>query len=195
MCVFVCSLLLSIIYLVHLSPRWLNRFGQTWAQLKALQVPLFKFKWIMADTSGFGDITVPFNTPPPGRWRRRASPLAYKSWVGVLLLDVFRLGLYLIIFLVLLFLLWFFPFCRWQRQKGKDYMWCNSLERVEILSRWCEMNLGMSFFFYSLIPFFFIEYLSDDDLGLSILCLLRLLSTCFFFEKFSTSPLLFSYFR
>ena len=39
-------------------------------------------------------------------------------------------------------------------------------------------------FLYFNSTFFFIEYLSDDDLVLSILFLLRLLSTCFFLKNF-----------
>ena len=40
----------------HVSQRWLNRFGQNWAHLKALVEPLIKFKRIMAETAGSGDI-------------------------------------------------------------------------------------------------------------------------------------------
>ena len=39
------------------SQKWLNRFEQTWAHLKAIVVPLIKFKRIMVETSGSGDIT------------------------------------------------------------------------------------------------------------------------------------------
>ena len=41
----------------HVSQRWLNRFGQTWAHLKVLVEPSIKFKRIMAEISGSGDIT------------------------------------------------------------------------------------------------------------------------------------------
>ena len=41
----------------HVSQRWLNRFEQTSAHLKALVVPSIKFKRIIAETSGSGDIT------------------------------------------------------------------------------------------------------------------------------------------
>ena len=41
----------------HVSQRWLNRFGQTWAHLQAHVVPSIEFERIMAETSGSGDIT------------------------------------------------------------------------------------------------------------------------------------------
>ena len=43
--------------LTSFSRRWLNRFGQSWARLKAEMWPQIKCKWIMAATSGSGDIT------------------------------------------------------------------------------------------------------------------------------------------
>ena len=45
------------IKLASFSQRWLNRFGQSWARLKAEMWPQIKCKWIMAATSGSGDIT------------------------------------------------------------------------------------------------------------------------------------------
>ena len=53
---YVCALFLHKI-LATFSQRWLNRFEKIWARLKALVVPSIKFKRIMAETSGSGDIT------------------------------------------------------------------------------------------------------------------------------------------
>ena len=43
--------------LTSVSRGCLNRFGQCWARLKATVWPQITFKWIMAATSGSGDIT------------------------------------------------------------------------------------------------------------------------------------------
>ena len=53
-CVYVCS---THNLSAPVSQRWLNRFEQTWAHLKAIVVLLIKFKRIMGETSGSGDIT------------------------------------------------------------------------------------------------------------------------------------------
>ena len=45
------------IILASFSRRWLNRFGQSWARLKAEMWSQIQCKWIMVATSGSDDIT------------------------------------------------------------------------------------------------------------------------------------------
>ena len=43
--------------LTSVSRGWLNRLGESWVRLEAIMWPQIKCKWIMAATSGSGDIT------------------------------------------------------------------------------------------------------------------------------------------